>query len=119
VLTPRMAAVPARHTQVTIGQLTFSEVLARAKRKRPAANSGTKSASTTLGCRIRGLFRSVLPFGPENTMNYTVALGAPSVRRTAAYLKTGESCGKLSRRYFRKTSDMPTSRSRSWGGSSP
>lgn len=58
MLTPRMAAVPARHTQVTSGQFTFSEVLARAKRKRPAANSGTKSASTTLGCRIRGLFRS-------------------------------------------------------------
>jgi hypothetical protein len=85
VLTPRMAAVPTRHTQVTSGQFTFSEVLARAKRKRPAANSGTKNASTTLGCRIRGLFRSVLPFGPENTMNYTVALGARSVRRTAPH----------------------------------
>ena len=63
MLTPRMAAVPARHTQVMSGQFTFSEVLARAKRKRPA-NSGTKSASTTLGSRIRGLFRSGPAFRP-------------------------------------------------------
>ena len=84
MLTPRMAAVPARHTQVTSGQFIFSEVLARAKRKRPAANPGTKSASTTLGCRIRGLFRSGPALGPENTMDYTVALRA----RAAAQRRT-------------------------------
>ena len=76
MLTARMAAVPARHTQVTSGQFTFSEVLARAKRKRPAANSGTKSASTTLGVEFGACLGAVLPFGPENTMNYTAALGA-------------------------------------------
>ena len=83
MLTPRMAAVPARHTQVTSGQFTFFEVLARAKRKRPAANSGTKSASTALGCRIRNPFRRALPFGPGNAMNYTVASEAHAVASTA------------------------------------
>jgi len=93
VLTPRMAAVPARHTQVTSGQFTFSEVLARAKRKRPAANPGTKSASTTLGCRIRGLFRSGPALRSREYDELYSGVGGPrrSVRRTAAYLKTGQS----------------------------
>ncbi len=60
-------------------KFTFSEVLARAKRKRPA-NSGTKVRRNS-GRSIRGLFRSGPAFRPEYDELYS-GLGARAAAST-------------------------------------
>jgi hypothetical protein len=75
VLTPRMAAVPARHTQIMRSQFTFSEVFARAERSGPPQTPERKVRAQLWGVEFGTRSGGILPFGPGNAMNYTTAPG--------------------------------------------
>jgi hypothetical protein len=66
VLAPRMAAVPARHAQVTSGKLISLNCSPGPNEMRPSAIYEQNEHNTTLGCLIRNrIYEGLGPTAPD------------------------------------------------------